>query len=776
LLSGLVAYPSEPVQIGQTICRGLEKFHQERRLLGLISWEENDIPGRFIATEVLKVIERGNSFVADITNLNFNVVYEVGFAIGCRKRAILLRNEMLKTDEELTRRVGIFDTLGYATYTDAATFQDNLLGITDITPLQFNIDSRNNRTPVYLILPKTKGDVETHLVSRVKKARLFFRSYDQEEHGRLSAVDAIENVASSYGVIIPLLPSYFVDADIHNMRGAFIAGLTHGMGRLLLMLQFKDDPVPLDYRDIVSRYTIPNQIDEYVAGFATEVFESLQSLQPDIIKTPGSFLSRLTLGASSAENEFQKLGEYYLETDEFKRALRGEVQVVLGRKGAGKTALFFQLRDRLREDKENVVLDLKPEGFQLIKFKELVLDYLSEGTKEHTITAFWEYLLLLEICHKLLQKDKVVHLRDHRIYSQYIDLAATYDTDEYISEGDFAERMLKLIQRISDDFKADKGNLQERLHRMNNEEVTELIYKHDINALRSQMSNYLKYKKALWILFDNLDKGWPPQGVSPNDVLTLRCLIDAMVKLLRALRRQGIPTNCIVFIRNDVFENLIEITPDRGKISSALVDWSDPELLLELLRRRFISSGIPAGTPFDSIWRTICVSHIKGEETAHYMVDRCLMRPRSLIEFLRFCRSHAVNMGHTKIELEDIEQGEEQYSTQLVNDLSYEIKDVLPAADDILYEFIECPPELDNSTLRSILSNVTTDPDIQDKILDLLLWHGIIGYRRESGDLSFIYSVRYDMKRLKTLLKRRPADEVIYIVNPAFWKGLEIKI
>ena len=225
-----------------------------------------------------------------------------------------------------------------------------------------------------------------------------------------------------------------------------------------------------------------------------------------------------------------------------------------------------------------------------------------------------------------------------------------------------------------------------------------------------RLSDYLKYKKGLWILFDNLDKGWPPQGVSSNDVLTLRCLIDAMLKLLRALRRQDISTNCIVFIRNDVYENLIEITPDRGKISSALVDWSDPELLLELLRRRFLSSGISADTPFDNIWRTICVSHIRGEETAHYMVDRCLMRPRSLIEFLRFCRSHAVNLGHNKIELEDIEQGEEQYSTQLVNDLSYEIKDVVPAANDILYEFIECPPELDNSTLRSILSKVDTRP------------------------------------------------------------------
>ena len=158
------------------------------------------------------------------------------------------------------------------------------------------------------------------------------------------------------------------------------------------------------------------------------------------------------------------------------------------------------------------------------------------------------------------------------------------------------------------------------------------------------------------------------------------------------------------------------------------------------------------------------------------MVDRCLMRPRSLIEFLGLCRSHAVNLGHDKIKSEDIEQGEEQYSTQLVNDLTYEIKDVFPDAKDILYEFIECPYELDNSQLYEIISRVTSDPYIKEQIIDLLLWHGIIGFRRESGEPSFIYSVRYDMKRLKTLLNKRANSDIIYLINPAFWKGLEIKM
>jgi len=772
-ISGLVAYPSEPEEIGHTINLSIGKLQQEETFRQLLSWKESDIPGRFISTEVLKLIEMGTAFIADITRLNFNVVFEVGYAIGCKKRAILVRNEVIRPDTELIRSVGIFDTLGYDTYTDSASLVSLISGITDLAPLNFDYSSTNTKTPVYILLPQIKGEIETRLIARIKKARLFYRSFDPQEHGRLSAPDAIDNVAVSHGVVIPLLPNHYSNAKVHNFRSAFVAGLTLGMGKTLLFLQSGDDPIPLDYRDLVRPFKFPDQIDEYVNEFAIAVTESLQSMKPSVFPEPSTFLARLTLGASSAENEFQELGNYYLETDEFWRASRGEVQIVIGRKGSGKTALFFQLRDRLRQDKSIVVLDLKPEGFQLIKFKEQILDYLEEGTKEHTITAFWEYLLLLEICHKLLQKDKILHLRDHNLYSPYQALESTYISDEYVSEGDFAERMLKLTQRIAQDFETIRGGGTDPL-RLTTEEITQFLYKHNVAHLRSELASYIKHKQALWILFDNLDKGWPPHGIKPEDVLTLRCLLDAMWKLEQAFQRQGIPTTGTIFIRNDVYENLVATMPDRGKISQALVDWTDAALLLEMLRRRFLCSGVEGAPSFEDLWRQACVSHIRGEETSHYMIDRSLMRPRSLIDFLRFCRSHAINLRHHRIEVEDIEHGEEQYSTQLINDISYEMQDIFPPAKDSLYEFIECPSELDNELLRSILARISDDVTVQDKILDLLLWYGILGFRKIEGEPTYIYSVRYDMKRLRSLLKKREKEGFFYLINPAFWKGLEI--
>ena len=80
------------------------------------------------------------------------------------------------------------------------------------------------------------------------------------------------------------------------------------------------------------------------------------------------------------------------------------------------------MREAVQRGNKSVVLDLKPEGYKLVKFKETVLDLLSAGSFEHTITAFWEYLLWLEIANCILELDRTLHQRDHRLFDPYVAL------------------------------------------------------------------------------------------------------------------------------------------------------------------------------------------------------------------------------------------------------------------------------------------------------------------------------------------------------------------
>ena len=424
------------------------------------------------------------------------------------------------------------------------------------------------------------------------------------------------------------------------------------------------------------------------------------------------------------------------------------------------------------------MLDLKPEGFQLLKFKDVILDSLHVGTKDHTITAFWEYLLLLETCYKILEKDKETHLRNHHLYEPYRELAREYQSDDFVAEGDFAERILKLTQRISEDFEHAVGSEADK-RTLTHEELTGLLYKHDTAKLRQRICHYLAFKDGLWVLFDNLDKGWPAHGLTPDDLLILRCLLDAIAKLERYLRHHDHDINChgMVFIRNDVYELLLENTSDRGKLNRITVDWTDPELLRELLRRRFVASGAARECSFEQIWIYLCVSHIDGYETSSYLIDRCLMRPRCLIDLIQCCRSHAVNLNHERIEVDDIREGEEAYSSDLIANIGFEIRDVYPdIRDDILYEFIGCSPRLKESRIEKLLrEGGKLKPPQVTKVIDLLLWNGVLGFVRSEDEITYIYSVRYDRKWLKAIISRPAWEEPLYQVNPAFWAGLEIR-
>jgi hypothetical protein len=221
-------------------------------------------------------------------------------------------------------------------------------------------------------------------------------------------------------------------------------------------------------------------------------------------------------------------------------------------------------------------------------------------------------------------------------------------------------------------------------------------------------------------------------------------------------------------------ELLVANTPDRGKVASITLDWIDPDLLRELLRRRFVYGGLDPALSFDEIWRQVAASHVRGEETSQYLLDRSLMRPRGLIDIARFCRSHAVNLRHTRIETVDIDEGEEAYSTALLSDIAFEIQDIFPKAGNVLYEFIESKSVIAGADVRELLRRAVGE-NVWEQVLDLLFWYGFLGFSRDDGEDAYIYSVKYDMRRLKALIQHKGLEHAALRINPAFWRALEVQ-
>src|SRR4051794_2391241 len=103
--------------------------------------------------------------------------------------------------------------------------------------------------------------------------------------------------------------------------------------------------------------------------------------------------------------------------------------------------------------------------------------------------------------------------------------------------------MSKLLQKISQDFDAKYG--ANDVQRLSQPQITELLYRHDVIKLRQEVQNYLKLKQSLWLLFDNIDKGWPTHGVQAADLIIVRTLVEATRKIENELRKHKVDTYTI---------------------------------------------------------------------------------------------------------------------------------------------------------------------------------------------------------------------------------------
>jgi hypothetical protein len=114
-----------------------------------------------------------------VTYVSENVAFEIGYAIGIKKRCLLFVNGAQKGDRELANNIGIFDTLGYEQYENSQTLTGLLVNRTDFSPIEFET-AINHQQPVYIVEPAKKNDAHLMLVSRTKKARWKYRSFNDQ--------------------------------------------------------------------------------------------------------------------------------------------------------------------------------------------------------------------------------------------------------------------------------------------------------------------------------------------------------------------------------------------------------------------------------------------------------------------------------------------------------------------------------------------------------------------------------------------------------------------
>jgi nucleoside 2-deoxyribosyltransferase len=114
-----VAYPSMPEDRAESIEKAIEEFNTGG-VVDVLGWKSLTVAGRVVVTAICDEIKTRHVFIADVTGLNPNVMFELGYAIGRKKRIWLLLNRDIEHAKKEFDRFQLLTTIGYQTYSNSS--------------------------------------------------------------------------------------------------------------------------------------------------------------------------------------------------------------------------------------------------------------------------------------------------------------------------------------------------------------------------------------------------------------------------------------------------------------------------------------------------------------------------------------------------------------------------------------------------------------------------------------------------------------------------------
>ena len=204
--------------------------------------------------------------------------------------------------------------------------------------------------------------------------------------------------------------------------------------------------------------------------------------------------------------------------------------MVAGRKGSGKTAIFFLARDKFRRSRQKtIVADLRPQSHQLSLFRQELLKVAEHGVFDHTLAAFWYLLILSELLLAIRRESDFRSRFDASALERSVRLETLLQQHNVAETGDFTSRINGLVK----DVLAEIRKMQKQGRPITAHHLTNFVFQGGIAKLKAALIDESERFAKDALFFDNIDKGWPVTGVDNFDVRLIRLLVETLDKIKR---------------------------------------------------------------------------------------------------------------------------------------------------------------------------------------------------------------------------------------------------
>lgn len=336
----------------------------------------------------------------------------------------------------------------------------------------------------------------------------------------------------------------------------------------------------------------------------------------------GKTFADVDLGAPDAEAD-KKLADYFVQTPYVDVALGLKRTLFLGRKGAGKSALFTQLPRLIANSVRirTMVLNITPDQYawgELLRYEEGGL------LPEQAHANAWKFSIAVQIAVELTSLDYGVFddVDERQAYERLKSFVSSNYQVKKPNIYDTARKILPGIKNLNfSAFGFSFGLGVKDGHQ---------THVHTPDFLNSIFCDIMRLCKnfSVVVALDKLDDSWDGSDRAKS-------LIIGLLKASKNIndeysdRSLNSGINVLVFLRSDIYEGLRFDDKDKHRATEETITWT-PDLLREMVDQR-LPDGVTTNEIFES-------GDMRGSIAPfNYIVKRTFLRPREIIQFLQEC-------------------------------------------------------------------------------------------------------------------------------------------
>lgn len=472
------------------------------------------------------------------------------------------------------------------------------------------------------------------------------------------------------------------------------------------------------------------------------------------------------LGGIRAENDIAMLSQAFVKTYDFEAiTVTNDFNFVVGRRGAGKSALFIMASRHIQQNKLGYVYENKPEEYEQLELKHIIETLTSNYNEIRAITRLaWKVSILIDQLEKLSGKNPHYKFKT----DQYFEEIEKYLDENNTLLGKSVFKKTSII--INNIFKL-------KIH-------ADLVPGEIASAY--QVKNLKKWVESLLLtvgkrshyFFDGLDEGWKPSESSTAILGGLSLFAAEMVESKSRL-------HILMFIRDNMFRSLCYFDGDSSRHiegNTIRLTWDDNSLLHLVSNRLRISMGLKDIESDIKVWNRFAAGDLVNKEGFRQCLNYTLFRPRDIIVLLNTTFLHVARSNRENLIKSDIEKASLQISSNRLDDLKKEYKTVFPGLSLLISSFknksaFQTYYQTANFLDEEILNNDFAEQDQSD--------YAVLGSGKEA--FFALYSVGFigleepSSQTLQFCHDGSSADidaidaEQRCCVHPCYWKALDIQ-